>query len=46
MDNIYRINRNVIVKTLYKANSANVTEIFSDCEVIVEAFDLSEMKKL
>lgn len=46
-DNIYRINRNVIVeKHCVKLTPANVTEIFSDCEVIVEAFDLSEMKKM
>lgn len=45
--NISRINSSVIVENHFvKLNPDNITEIFSNCDVIVEAFDLSEMKKM
>jgi len=46
-DNINRINPFVDVVALdMKINAENVVEIFSTCDVIVEAFDLAEMKKM
>lgn len=46
-DNIARINPDVSVIIYQKRlNRANITEIFSGCNIIVEAFDGSDMKEL
>jgi sulfur carrier protein ThiS adenylyltransferase len=46
-DNIARINPDVSVIIYQKRLSrANITEIFSGCNIIVEAFDSSDMKEL
>jgi sulfur carrier protein ThiS adenylyltransferase len=46
-DNIARINPDVSVIIYQKRlNRANITEIFSGCNIIVEAFDSSDMKEL
>jgi len=46
-ENIHKIEPrvNVIVHDI-KLNSSNITEIFKECDVIVEAFDLAEMKQM
>jgi sulfur carrier protein ThiS adenylyltransferase len=46
-ENIARINPDISVITYQqKLNSINIPEIFSGCNVIVEAFDKSEMKQM
>lgn len=46
-DNIARINSDVSVIIYQKRlNRTNITEIFSGCNIIVEAFDSSDMKEL
>jgi len=46
-DNISRVNKDVIVEKYFeKLNPENITEIFANCDVIVEAFDLSAMKQM
>jgi sulfur carrier protein ThiS adenylyltransferase len=45
--NIARVNNEVNVETHdIKLNAENIPLIFKDCDVIVEAFDLAEMKKM
>ena len=45
--NIQRINPNVeIILNDIKLNEQNIVDIHKDCDVIVEAFDLAEMKKM
>ena len=45
--NIERVNTDVIVeKHCIKLSPDNVTQVFKNCDVIVEAFDLAEMKKM
>ena len=46
-ENIKRINPEVkIITKEIKLNETNFVEIYKDCDVIVEAFDLAEMKKM
>jgi len=46
-ENIKRINPDVeIVDNYIKLDENNIIEIYKDCDVIVEAFDLAEMKKM
>lgn len=46
-ENIHRINPDVeIISNDFKLNEDNIVEIYKDCDVIVEAFDLAEMKKM
>ena len=46
-ENIERINAEVeIITNDIKLNENNIIEIYKDCDVIVEAFDLAEMKKM
>ncbi len=46
-DNIKRINPEIeIIDKFIKLNEGNIVEIYKDCDVIVEAFDLAEMKKM
>ncbi len=46
-ENINRINPNVNVEALdIKISAENVVEIFNTCDVIVEAFDRADMKKM
>ena len=46
-DNIYKINPEVTVKPFdIKLKPENIVEIFKNCDVIVEAFDLAEMKQM
>ena len=46
-ENIERINPEVeIITNNIKLNENNIVEIYKDCDVIVEAFDLAEMKKM
>jgi sulfur carrier protein ThiS adenylyltransferase len=45
--NISKVNDNVIVETHYiKLTARNIPGIFSNCDIIVEAFDLAEMKQM
>ena len=45
--NINKVNLDVMVeKHFIKLNQFNIPEIFKNCDVIVEAFDLSVMKKM
>lgn len=45
--NINRINPNTIVEEhILKLDSKNIQEVFANCDVIVEAFDLAEMKEM
>ena len=45
-ENIQLINPNTIVESHdIKLNSDNIIEIFKDCDIIVEAFDIAEMKR-
>ncbi len=45
--NISKVNDNVIVETHYiKLTARNIPSIFSNCDIIVEAFDLAEMKQM
>jgi len=46
-ENIKRINPETeIIDNYIKLNENNIVEIYKDCDVIVEAFDLAEMKKM
>lgn len=46
-DSLYFINMNTkIVPVDKKLNPKNIASIFSECDVIVEAFDLAEMKSM
>ena len=46
-DNIQRINPEVeLIPKDIKLNERNIVEIYKDCDIIVEAFDLAEMKKM
>jgi sulfur carrier protein ThiS adenylyltransferase len=46
-ENILRINPEVVVEAhIAKLDSVAVVELFSDCDIIVEAFDRSEMKRM
>lgn len=46
-ENIYRINPDVfVIIHQKKLDSHNIPEIFSGCNVIVEAFDTAEMKQM
>ncbi len=46
-ENIQRINPEIeIIDNYIKLNEDNIVEIYKDCDVIVEAFDLAEMKKM
>ena len=46
-ENIKRINPETeIIDNYTKLNENNIVEIYKDCDVIVEAFDLAEMKKM
>lgn len=46
-ENISRINQNVVVIDYNEMlNSSNIPDIFSDCDVIVEAFDRPDMKEM
>ena len=46
-DNINRINQSVKVEALdIKLNPSAVIRVFKNCDVIVEAFDLAEMKQM
>jgi sulfur carrier protein ThiS adenylyltransferase len=45
--NISKVNDNVLVETHYiKLTTGNISGIFSNCDIIVEAFDLAEMKQM
>ena len=46
-ENLSRINPNVsVVTSREKLNRLNISQIFSGCDVVVEAFDKSEMKEM
>ena len=46
-ENINRINPNINVKALdIFLNKNNIVEVFKNCEIIIEAFDKAEMKKI
>lgn len=46
-ENIQRITSNIeIITHDIKLNKDNIIKIYKDCDVIVEAFDLAEMKKM
>jgi len=46
-ENIRRINPIVVVEAHdVKLSDSNIPEVFKDCDVIVEAFDLAEMKQM
>ncbi len=46
-ENIRRINPIVVVEVHdVKLSDSNIPEVFKDCDVIVEAFDLAEMKQM
>ena len=46
-ENIKRINPEVeIITNDIKLNENNIVEIYKDCHIMVEAFDLAEMKKM
>ncbi len=46
-ENIIRINREVeIITRDVKLNENNIVAIYKDCDILVEAFDLAEMKKM
>lgn len=46
-ENIKRINPEVeIIINETKLNENNIVEIYKDCDIMVEAFDLAEMKKM
>lgn len=45
--NIERINADIeIITNDIKLNEQNIVKIYKDCDVLVEAFDLAEMKKM
>lgn len=46
-ENIQRINPEInIIDNFIKLNETNIVDLYKDCDVIVEAFDLAEMKKM
>lgn len=46
-ENIRRINPNISLETHdIKLNETNILQVFRDCDVIVEAFDLATMKQM
>jgi len=46
-ENIQRINPEIeIIDNYIKLNENNIVETYKDCDVIVEAFDLAEMKQM
>lgn len=46
-ENIFSVNPSVkVVSHLVKLNKKNTIDIFRDCDVVVEAFDLAEMKQM
>ena len=46
-ENIKRINPDIkVITNDIKLNENNIVEIYRDCDIIVEAFDLAEMKKM
>ena len=46
-ENIFRINPDVfVIAHNKKLESKNITEFFSGCDAIVEAFDIAEMKQM
>ena len=46
-DNLKRINPDVEIETVYKKiTPENVKDMFSDCDVVVEAFDKVKYKKI
>jgi sulfur carrier protein ThiS adenylyltransferase len=46
-ENLFRINPEIIVVAKdMRLNEDNIPELFANCDVIVEAFDLAEMKKM
>jgi len=46
-ENIKRINPDVDIKAFdIKLDPENIVEIFKECDVVVEAFDLAEMKQM
>ena len=46
-ENIQRINPEIEILTNdIKLNENNIIEIYRDCDILVEAFDLAEMKKM
>ena len=45
--NIERINpENEVIDKFIKLDEINIIDIYKDCDIIVEAFDLAEMKKM
>lgn len=45
--NLFRINPDILVIARdLKLNADNIPEVFAQCDVIVEAFDLAEMKQM
>ncbi len=46
-ENLFRINPDIMVIAKdKKLNAENIPELFKECDVIVEAFDLAEMKQM
>ncbi|MDA3953267.1 MAG: sulfur carrier protein ThiS adenylyltransferase ThiF [Bacteroidales bacterium] len=46
-ENIKRINPDInVIDNYIKLTENNIVEIYKDCDIIVEAFDLAEMKKM
>lgn len=46
-ENIARINPDILIITFQeKLNSLNIPEVFKDCDIIIEAFDTSDMKEM
>ena len=46
-DNIHRIDENILLEThVVKLDPVLVTELFADCDIIVEAFDLDREKQM
>lgn len=46
-ENIKRINSEInIIDHFLKLDESNIVDIYKDCDIIVEAFDLAEMKKM
>jgi sulfur carrier protein ThiS adenylyltransferase len=46
-DNLFKINDKAIIKTHdCRVSKDNIIKLFSDCQIIVEAFDRAEMKEM
>lgn len=46
-ENIARINPDILIITFQeKLNSLNIPEVYKDCDIIIEAFDVSDMKEM